>query len=357
MIEVDLMLSARPLGEIAPLARAAQDAGFGALWLTEAGHDPFLAAAQALSATDRLVVGTAIALAFPRSPMITAVSAWDLAELSGGRFVLGLGTQVRAHIKRRYSAEFNPPGPRMRDYLGALRAIFAAFRGAPLDYRSEHYTHTLLPPIWSPGPIDAPDPPLYVSAVGPYLCRLAGRLGDGVHVHPFHSLTHLRAEQLPAVAAGAQAAGASLAARTIVVPVMTASGSARAELAESRDRARTMVAFYGSTKNYARVFEAEGFDGLSETLQRAQRAGDVGAMRAAITDEVLDRYVVSAPWGELADALLDRYAGLVPRLRLVSYSASEQLRHDPRALDRWAAVVAALRSAITSEPAGHGSAG
>ena len=153
MIDLDMMAYARPLPEIQELATRAEAAGLGTLWLTESGRTAYLSCAAAALATERIGLGTAVAVAFPRSPMITAKVAWELAEASHGRFTLGLGTQIKAHIERRYSAEYLPPGPRMRDYVRALRAIFAAFRGGPLEYHGDYYDFSLLPAQWSPGPI------------------------------------------------------------------------------------------------------------------------------------------------------------------------------------------------------------
>lgn len=336
------MLSARPLPEVGPLVRSAEDAGFGTAWFTEAGRTAYLSCTAAVLATERIGIGTAVAVAFPRSPMITASVAWELAEASGGRFVLGLGTQVKAHVERRYSTDFAPAGPRMRDYVDALRAIFAGFRGEPLDFQSEHYSHTLLPAQWSPGPIDVADPPVFISAVGPYMSRLAGRACDGVHIHPFHSPTFLADEQLPTISAGAADEGRTLDDLTLAIPVMTATGDTKDEIAATREHARMMVAFYGSTRSYSRVFEIEGFEGLSNTLHQCQREGDFAGMRDAITDEVLDRYIVEAGWSELGAALVDRYGSSAPNVQLISYTANHQLASDPDVLAKWTPVVEAV---------------
>lgn len=344
MLDLDLMAFPGPLPGIADLARRAEAAGFGTLWFTESGRTPYLSATAAALATERIGLGTAVAVAFPRSPMITAKIAWELQEASRGRFTLGLGTQVKAHVERRYSTDYVPPGPRLRDYVGALRAIFAAFRGAPLAYDSEHYRLSLLTPQWSPGDLAFPDPPVYVAAVLPWMSAMAGECCDGVHVHPFHSPGYLRDQQIPNVAAGAARAGRDLAAVTLEIPVMTATGATEAEIAATREHARGMIAFYGSTRTYAPVFEQHGFTGLSDRLHAHQRAGDVGAMIACITDEVLDHYVVTAPWDELADVLAARYTDLAPSIRLMTYTAIHQYRTDPGVFDRWADVARRLRA-------------
>ncbi|MFA5884389.1 MAG: TIGR03617 family F420-dependent LLM class oxidoreductase [Acidimicrobiia bacterium] len=343
-MDLDMMAYPRPLRDVQELARRAEAAGLGTLWLTESGRTAYLSCAAAALATERLGIGTAVAVAFPRSPMVTAKVAWELAESSGGRFTLGLGTQIKAHIERRYSAEYVPPGPRMRDYVLALRAIFAAFRGAPLAYEGDYYRLSLLTPQWSPGPIAEPDPPIFVAAVLPWMSTMAGELCDGVHVHPFHSAGYLRDVQIPNVTAGAERAGRSLADVTLEIPVMTAVGANAEEMARTREHARTMIGFYGSTRTYAPVFEHHGFDGLSDRLHECQRAGDMAGMTALITDDVLDHYIVSAHWDDLADALVERYGGLAPTVRLMTYTAITQYARDPEVLDRWGAVADRLRS-------------
>ena len=190
-MKVDLMTAGMPLRSVQQLARDASEAGFAGLVITEAGRTPYLSAAAAALATD-LDILTGIAVAFPRSPMVTAQIAWELAEVSDGRFRLGLGTQVRAHIERRYGVEFDPPGPRMLDYLLAVRACFAAFRTGELSHHGEYYDLSLLPSMWSPGPISAPDPPIDLAAVNPWMLRFAGAHSDVVQVHPRNTSPYLR---------------------------------------------------------------------------------------------------------------------------------------------------------------------
>ena len=340
------MSSALPLREMSDIARRVEAAGFKGLWLTEAGRTAYLSCASAALATEEMTIGTAVAVAFPRSPMVTAQVSWELADATNGRFVVGLGTQIKAHIERRYSAEYGPPGPRMREYVAALQAIFAAFRGEEkLAFDGDYYGFSLLPAQWSPGPIDAPNPPIYVSAVLPYMSKLAGELCDGVHIHPFHSREYLEEVQIPNIAAGAERGGRSLDDVTLECPIMTAVGDTEEEIAASRDAARLMVAFYGSTRTYSPIFEQHGFEGLSDQLHACQRQGDIAGMGQLITDDVLDHYIVSAPWDDLAEALIARFSGLAPNVRVMSYTAMSQMKADPGVLDRWSDVAAALAAA------------
>lgn len=327
-------------------ARAVEAAGFSTLWLTESGRTAYLSAAAAGLVTERLGLGTAIAVAFPRSPMITASTAWELADATDGRFTLGLGTQVKAHIERRYSADYAPPGPRMKEYVQAIQAIFRAFRGEEkLSFDGEHYSFSLLPAQWSPGPIDAPDPPIFVSAVLPWMSRMAGEVCDGIHVHPFHSPEYVRDHQRPHVEAGAARAGRDLADVIFEIPVMTPVGDTEEEMVRSREDARGMIAFYGSTRTYSPVFETHGFEGLSQELHRLQRDGDLAGMVGCITDDVLDHYTVSGTWSELGSKLVERYRDVAPSLRLMTYTASSQVARDPDVLDRWSDVARDVRAA------------
>ncbi len=345
-MHLDVMSGPGPLRPVSEMAAEVERAGFGGLWFTEMARTAYLSCAAAALATERVTIGTGIAVAFPRSPMVTAQVAWELQDATGGRFVLGLGTQVKAHIERRYSAAYAPPGPRMREYVLALKAIFRAFRGEErLDFQGEHYRFSLLSPQWSPGPLEVGDPPIYVSAVLPYMSRLAGELCDGVHIHPFHSPEYLTKVQIPNLEAGATRAGRDLGEVTLVCPIMTAVGDTDEELVATREHARTMIAFYGSTRTYSPVFELHGFDGLSDELHQAQRAGDVERMRALVTDDVLGHYIVEASWDGLAPALVARYRDLAPRVRVMSYTAMDQLRRDPAVIERWADVAARMAGA------------
>src|SRR3954451_4939489 len=202
----ELMTTGGPLRRMQDLARDASSAGFSGLVVTEGGRTAYLECAAAALAAD-IDISTGIAVAFPRSPMVTAQSAWELAELSDGRFRLGLGTQVRAHIERRYATEFDPPGPRLLEYVKAVRAIFRAFRGERLAFSGSYWSFSLMPAQWSPGPIDVPDPPIDIAAVSPWMLRMAGQIADGVHVHPLNPPTYLAETVVPEVADGARRVG------------------------------------------------------------------------------------------------------------------------------------------------------
>jgi probable F420-dependent oxidoreductase len=339
-MKVDLMVTAGPLRDVQRLARDAANAGFSGLVVTEAGRTAYLSCAAAALATD-LDLATGIAVAFPRSPMVTAQIAWELAQLTGGRFRLGLGTQVRAHIERRYAAEFDPPGPRMREYVEAVRACFRGFRGEPLAHHGRFYDLSLLPPLWSPGPIEVADPPVDVAAVNPWMLEMAGEVADGVHVHPLNNPTYLRDTVLPRLAAGAERSGRDAGALELIVPAFTALGSTSEEQQRWRELSRIQVAFYGSTPNYAALFDQLGHPGTTERIRERQKAGDIPGMAAAIPDDLLQHFVVTGDVDDVAAQLEERYAGVATRV--VLYFAGIAWQRDPALLDGFGAVARAFR--------------
>jgi probable F420-dependent oxidoreductase len=342
-MKVHVMTGGTPLREFGTLARDAATAGFAGLVITESGRTAYLSAAVAAVEDVDLDLATGVAVAFPRSPMVTAATAWELAQASGGRFRLGLGTQVRAHIERRYSAPFEHPGPRLREYVEAVKACFAGFRGERLDYHGEFYEHTLLPAMWSPGPIDVPDPPVDIAAVNPWMLRMAGSVADGVHVHPLNSPTYHEQTLLPNLETGRGPAG--LTDYTVFVPVFTAAGDTAEERARWRETTRTMVGFYGSTPNYAFVFDQIGRPGTTDALRAAQKSGDPAGMNAVIDDEILDHFIVEGSWDEMPDRVADRMAALSGTdAQPVLYHAGMTYRRDPETFARFGALAAALRS-------------
>jgi len=340
-LTVDLMTGGLPLRRMQQLARDASAAGFSGLVVTEAGRTAYLACGAAAIAAD-IDILTGVAVAFPRSPMVTAQVAWELADATGGRFRLGLGTQVRAHIERRYGSAFEHPGPRLREYVLAVRAAFAAFRGdAPLDHHGEFWDLTLLPAMWSPGPISVPDPPIDVAAVNPWMLRMAGEVANGVHVHPLNTPVYLRDTVLPNLAAGAAAAGRAPADLAVIVPTFAAPGSTSDEVHGWREMARMQVAFYGSTPNYAFIFEQLGREGTTAQIRERQKAGDLAGMAAVIDDELLEHFCVSGDWAEVADGLVARYEGTATRL--VSYFAGMAWARDEAALGPWGELARAVQ--------------
>lgn len=342
-MELDMMVGRHRLRDVGDIARDALSAGFSGVTFTESGRTAYLSAAVAALAAPGLTIGTGIAVAFPRSPMITATTAWELADETDGRFLLGIGTQVKAHVERRYSSEFDPPGPRLREYVLALKAIFRAFQGLePLAFEGNYYRFSLLPEQWSPGKIAHPDIPVYVSAVNPWMLRMAGEVADGIHVHPLHSARYLEEILVPEVSKGVATGGRTLDAVSLAIPVFTVVGDSDEERRPWRDVARAQIAFYGSTKAYAFQFELVGFEGLSARLNERLKAGDLAGMATLINDDVLDVFAVESSWDDLPTRLSDRYGKLADRLIL--YFGDAARARDRRAFERLGEVAAALRS-------------
>ena len=314
-MKLDFNVAIDDLRDVPALARDAEALGFDGLWTAETKHDPFLPLALAAEHTRRVSLGTAIAVAFPRSPTVVAHTAWDLQAASGGRVVLGLGTQVKGHNERRFSVPWTAPGPRLRDYILALRALWECWQtGGRISFRSEHYTITLMTPFFAPRPIEHPRIPIYIAAVNPYNLRLAGELCDGVHLHPFHSVKYLREFALPHVEAGLAKTGRSRADLVLATSIFMVTGPTPAAVARAREEARAQIAFYASTRTYEPVLAAHGWADLLPRLHPKSVTGDWAGMAALVTDEMLKVFTVEAPWDGLAQALVERYGGLLDRI-------------------------------------------
>ncbi|MFU8815192.1 MAG: TIGR03617 family F420-dependent LLM class oxidoreductase [Pseudomonadales bacterium] len=343
-MKFDLMAGNMSWRRTAELATGLEKAGFSGMLFTEAGQVPWMMITAAALAAPRLEFSTGIAVAFPRSPMISAQVAWELAGNTEGRFRLGLGSQVKAHVTRRYSAVFDKPAPQMRDYLAAVRACLRAFRGEErLDYEGPYYQLSYLPAQWAPPRHDHEDVRVDIAAVGPLMCRVAGELADGVHVHPMHSMHYVRERLLPALREGAERAGRSIDAVDLMIPVFAVPGDSAEEREPLLQRARMQLAFYGSTPNYAFQFDDLGFTGTTAKLRERMKAGDLQGAQAVITDEILEHFAVIARWDDLADALCERYAGAASRL--VMYLAGESIARNPADLPRWGEVARAVTGA------------
>jgi probable F420-dependent oxidoreductase len=338
-VKLDVTVAFDALGDVPALAREAEALGIDGLWTAETRHDPFLPLALAAEHTRRVSLGTAIAVAFPRSPTVVAHTAWDLQAASGGRVILGLGTQVKGHIERRFSVPWTSPGPRLREYILALRAIWAAWQGGgPVNFRGQHYAITLMTPFFAPGPIEHPHIPIYVAAVNAYNLRLAGELCDGVHLHPFHSVRYLREFALPHVQAGLARGGRDRSAVTLAISTFMITGRSADELGRAREFVRAQIAFYASTRTYEPVLAAHGWQDLTPRLHRKSVEGDWAGMAALVTDEMLGAYAVEAPLDELGPALRERYGDLVDRVApyvpLERRTSPEELRTLASALRR-----------------------
>jgi probable F420-dependent oxidoreductase len=344
-MRLDVMAAGGDLRAVQQYATDAARAGVDGLVFTEGARTAFLSVAAAALAAPELDLATGVAVAFPRSPMVTAQTAWELAQASGGRFRLGLGTQVRIHVERRYASAFDSPGPRLREYVQAVKAIFRAFGGEErLAFEGRYWSFSFMPAAWSPGPL--PDgvgaPPVDVAAVNPWMWRMAGEVADGVHVHPLHSTGYLDEVALPALREGAERAGRDAATLALIVPVLAIVGDTDAEQEAMARQVRQQLGFYGSTPAYAFQFDRLGLDGLGGRLNALLKTGDLDGQAALLTDDVLAHFAVRATWDELPGALAARYTGRADRL--VAYLAQPMWQRDPSTLERWGDVAARLRS-------------
>lgn len=299
------------LRSVGALAAELEALGYEGMWTNETPHDPYLPIAAAAATTEKMLLGTGVATAFTRSPMVTALAAWDLQQATGGRFVLGLGTQVKAHNARRYSTPVARPMEQLRELILALRHVWSAFQGEHrLGFNGSFYRLDLMTPMHSPGPIDHPRIPIYLAAVGPRSFQLSGELADGVHVHSFHTPEYLRAVALPALHEGLAITGRSRAEVSLVCSLFAIVGHDPV-----MDRAvRTQIAFYGSTTAYRPIFEVHGWGDLTDSLKAAVRTGDTATMVRAIPDEVVERFaVVADSWDEVPQIVEERYGGILDR--------------------------------------------
>ncbi len=311
---LDAALPSVSLSDVPRIAEAAEAFGFDALWAAETQHDPFLPCGLIAEHTSRLRFGTAIAVAFARSPANLAYTAWDLASQSSGRFILGLGTQVKAHIERRFGMSWpESVTGKLREQILAIRALWDCWQhGTRLNFRGEHYKLTLMSPFFNPGPISHPAIPICIAGVNAGLARLAGELCEGFVVHPFHSPRYLREVLLPAITSGL--AQASRKRQDISVSVTTFVGTN----AEEKSYARSQLAFYASTPSYHPVMALHGWGDVSERLSAHARRGQWDVMPSLISDEMLQTFCLVVEEAGLASALRERYAGLADRISVYS---------------------------------------
>jgi probable F420-dependent oxidoreductase len=329
------------LDGIATAARRIEELGFDGVTTPEAGHDPFLPLMIAAEHTSRISLGTNVAIAFPRSPMVVAQIAWDLQRFAGGRFRLGLGTQVKGHNERRYSAPWTgPPGPRLREYLLCLKAIFQTFQsGDRPSFAGKHYQFTLMSPFFNPGPNETPHVPIYIAALNTYMARLAGELCDGLRLHPLGTFAYTREVVLPAVEAGARKAGRQLADIDIVASPFLITGKNEAEVQAAKAGVRQQVAFYASTRTYHGVLQFHGWGDVGMQLHGLSLEGKWVEMLNLITDDMLAHFAVVGTYEELVPKLKESWGkisntiflGLPPQLWQDEALLSEIVRalHQP----------------------------
>ncbi len=303
-------LPQRDLRLVADAARAAEAQGYDGVVTLENRHEPFLALGVAAVATERLQLATGVAIAFPRSPMVTASTAWDLQLASRGRFVLGIGPQVRAHNENRFSVKWSPPAPRLREYVKAMRAIWRCWEtGEKLKFEGEHYRFTLMTPNFTPPSLHLPMVPVELAAVGPHTLRLAGEVADGVRLHAFCTRKYLEDMVMPKLAEGWAKSGRTREHFEIHGGGFVATGATEEDVAKKVDWVRMRVGFYGSTPAYWPVLEAHGLGDLGRKLNAMSKQGQWAAMTKEISDDVVRLFAAVGTHREIAQAIKERFAG------------------------------------------------
>ena len=314
-------------------AKELEDQGYDGIWTAETSHDPFFPLLLAAQTTERVELGTGIAVAFARNPMTLANIGYDLQAYSRGRFRLGLGSQIKAHIEKRYSMEWSHPAARMRELILAMRAIWARWNeGTKLDFRGEFYRHTLMTPFFDPGPNPYGNPSIHLAAVGQLMTEVAGEVCDGIILHAFTTERYVREVTIPALERGWAKAGKSRADFEISGPMFVVSGANDQELEAAMRGTKEQIAFYGSTPAYRGVLELHGWGDLQDELNRLSKQGEWKAMGELITDDVLEAFAVVAAPEDVPKVMMDRYDGVVDRAQLYL-----PYRSDP---ERWKQVLA-----------------
>jgi probable F420-dependent oxidoreductase len=336
-VKVDTGISSE-LGAAGEAAAEAERAGLDAVWCAETNHDPFLGLAFAAEHTDRIELGTAITVAFARSPMTLAATANDLQAYSEGRLLLGLGSQIKPHITKRFSMPWSHPAARMREFVMALRAIWACWHdGSRLDFRGDFYSHTLMTPFFSPGPNPHGAPKVFLAAVGDLMTEVAGEVADGIILHPFTTARYLREVTVPALERGRAKAGRAMEGFQVSYPAFVVTGANEEDMNQAAQATRVQLGFYGSTPSYRGVLETHGWGDLQPELNALSKQGQWMQMGALIDDEMLAEFAVVAEPDAVAPELLRRYGDTVTRLNF----------YPTYALDRgiWTKVVDELRAA------------
>lgn len=336
-MKIDAAILDQSLASVGDTARKLERLGcYDGAFSFEGPHDPFFPLVLAAEATDRLELCTAIAVAFARSPMLLANIGYDLQQLSRGRFILGLGSQIRPHIQNRFSMPWSKPAERMRELVLAIREIWHCWnQGGRLDFRGEFYTHTLMTPFFNPGTNPFGNPRIFLAGVGPRMTEAAGEVADGFFIHPFHTAESLRETTLPALDRGRKKSGRSRENFEISCQVMIVSGENDEEQERARTAVKTQIAFYGSTPAYRCVLDSRGWGDLQPELNQLTKRGKWVEMAALIDDEILEAVAVCSPRDQIADRIRERYAEFADRVSLIAPYAA-----DP---ERWIEVARALR--------------
>ncbi len=337
-MKVDSGVMAASLEEIRSRAKELEDIGYDGLLTAETSHDPFFPALIAAEHTSRIEIGTGIAVAFARNPMNLASIGYDLQLFSEGRFILGLGSQIKAHIEKRFSMPWSHPAARMREFILAMRAIWRCWNeGEKLDFRGDFYTHTLMTPFFNPGPSQYGAPKVFLAAVGEKMTEVAGEVADGIIIHGFTTERYVKEVTMPAIERGLARAGRSRSDFQVSGPLFVVTGPDEAALEQAATATRQQIAFYGSTPAYRGVLELHGWGDLQTELNALSKQGEWVKMGTLIDDEILRTFAVVAEPEQVGAELARRYGGIVDRCSFYA-----PYRADP---ERWRAVIDDLKAA------------
>ena len=326
------------LDQAAKVATEQEARGYDGVWSAETSHDPFLPQVAAAQATERIELGTGIAVAFARNPMTLAQISWDLQAASNGRFILGLGSQIKPHITKRFSMPWSHPADRMREMILAIRAIWASWNdGTKLDFQGDFYTHTLMTPFFNPGPNPHGDARIFLAGVGGLMTEVAGEVADGFICHGFTTQRYLTEVTIPALEKGRAKVGKTLEGFEISGPMFVVTGRDEAEMAAAATGVKGQIAFYGSTPAYRKVLELHGWGDLQDELNRMSKEGRWAEMGDLIDQDMVETFAVVAPLDEVGPALVERWGGVVSRL---SFYTPYQTQGD-----QWDGVIAAIKAA------------
>ncbi len=319
--KVETGLYSPKLDEITKAAKYAEEIGYDGFHTSETAHDPFLPLVLAAEHTNRIRLGTAVAIAFPRSPMITAMMSWDLQHYSKGRFILGLGTQVKGHNERRFSVPWTAPAPRIKEYIETLRAIWDSFQNNTKPaYNGQHYQFSLINPTFNPGPIDHPNIPVHLAAVNVGNARTAGEVADGIRLHGFNTMSYAREVLLPEIEEGLQRSGRSRSQFEIWGGGFLATGKDSATVERNLEEVKRMISFYGSTRTYHNVLEHHGWQEIGEKLHDLSVKGKWNEMPKLITEEMVEEFAVVATYDNVVEKMRKRYGGIVNCIDFTDYA-------------------------------------
>jgi probable F420-dependent oxidoreductase len=325
----DMPLNIHTVGTDAQLV---EQLGYDGLVVEETKDDPFLIMALAAQTTTRIHLGTSVALAFPRSPTVTAMTAWSLQKLTKGRFILGLGTQVKGHIERRFGVKWTAPGPRMREYVQALKAVWDCWQnGTKLDFHGEHYQLSLMVPLLNPGPIEHPRIPIHLAAVNRYMCQVAGEVADGIRPHPVCTRKYLQEVMLPAIRKGAAKAGRKAAEVAVCMKPLVATAPDEEKLQVKIRDIRARVAFYASTPGYRPVFDTHGLGALAADLSVLSKQQRWEEMPPLISDDILNMFAVVGTYDQIVQRLREKYENIATH---VEFSIPVQTEKDREQLQK-----------------------